>query len=447
MTHAESWILSYLVNSLWQIPLLCAAGCLAARALRPIGPAAEHRAWVGVLVLQALLPAFPALPEGWLRTALSWIAPPAHPAADGTVSVVFGPGAAQGGFHLPAPVLTIAASAYALLTLYFFARFAWRCLRLASIQRDSTQLKLSPSQSECFARAQRIFAVDNVSLSLSEELRVPVTLGLGRSVILLPAALAPALSDSDFRTVLEHELAHIHRRDFALNLVYELLALAVSYHPLLRLTRERIAETREMICDQLAAEHAGATEYGRSLLRLASQLVNGQPPRKLHAIGIFDSHSLERRLMRLKQNPTVTPGARRFVLIAACALLAVATCASALTLRVNVIAPFAAATSTAANSSEPVPVPSAEAVEHVIKKVTPKYPQDAKKAHIQGVVALKAVIGKDGEIEHLSVVSGPAPLQQSALDAVRQWTYKPFVVDGKPTTVETTINVTYSLSK
>jgi len=79
MTHAQSWILSYFVNSLWQLPLLCAAGCLAARALRPIGPAAEHRAWVSVLVLQALLPALPALPAGWLPALLSWIAPPPHP--------------------------------------------------------------------------------------------------------------------------------------------------------------------------------------------------------------------------------------------------------------------------------------------------------------------------------------------------------------------------------
>jgi TonB family protein len=444
MTNTESWILSYVVNSLWQVPLLYAAGWLAARALRPVGAAAEHRTWVAVLVLQALLPAISTLPAGWLHAVLSWIAPPAHPAADGNVSVVFGPGAALGGFHLPASLLTVTAAAYALLILYFAARFAWRCLRLASIQRNSSQVTLSPSQSDCLARAQRVFNVHDVSLRVSEELRVPVTLGLTRSVILLPAALAPALSDSDFCTIIEHELAHIRRRDFARNLVYELLSLPVSYHPLLRLTRERIAETREMICDQLAAEHAGVFEYGRSLLRLASLLVNGSRPRTLHAIGIFDSHTLERRLMRLKQNPTIPPGARRLVLIAACALLAVATCASALTLHMSV-------NEVKADSSKANPklvhVRPDIMQAQILNKVTPKYPEDAKRAHIQGVVTLKAIISKDGAVDRLSILSGPAPLQQSSLDAVRQWTYKPFLVNGQPVEVETTINVHYSLSK
>ncbi len=50
MTNIETWILSYLLNSLWQVPLLFAAGWLAARALRPLGAAAEHRVWVSVLL-------------------------------------------------------------------------------------------------------------------------------------------------------------------------------------------------------------------------------------------------------------------------------------------------------------------------------------------------------------------------------------------------------------
>ena len=58
MRSLEFWILAYLLNSLWQVPLLFAAGWLAARALRSIGAAAEHRVWVLVLLLQSLLPAF-----------------------------------------------------------------------------------------------------------------------------------------------------------------------------------------------------------------------------------------------------------------------------------------------------------------------------------------------------------------------------------------------------
>jgi TonB family protein len=128
--------------------------------------------------------------------------------------------------------------------------------------------------------------------------------------------------------------------------------------------------------------------------------------------------------MRLKENSNTMTGARRVLVVTACAVLACATCASALALRVKVLAPFPAAM--AADSSQPPAVISAaKAAEHVRTKVPPTYPVDAKKAHIQGSVVLKAVIGKDGSVLHLEVVSGPEELRQSSLDAVRQWTYEP----------------------
>jgi len=75
------------------------------------------------------------------------------------------------------------------------------------------------------------------------------------------------------------------------------------------------------------------------------------------------------------------------------------------------------------------------------------YPPDAKKKRVQGKVVLKAEIGKDGHVESLHVVSGPSELQQSAMDAVRQWVYKPFLLNGNPVNVITKITVQYTLAK
>ena len=75
----------------------------------------------------------------------------------------------------------------------------------------------------------------------------------------------------------------------------------------------------------------------------------------------------------------------------------------------------------------------------------PKYPVDAKKAKIQGKVVLEAVISKDGGIENLRVLSGPKELQAPSLEAVRTWKYKPYLLNGDPVEVTTTINVIYSL--
>jgi len=82
----------------------------------------------------------------------------------------------------------------------------------------------------------------------------------------------------------------------------------------------------------------------------------------------------------------------------------------------------------------------------LIHKVQPTYPPLARQAHIQGTVVLQALIGKDGSIQNLHVVSGHPMLTNSALEAVKEWKYKPYYLNGEPVEVETTINVNFTLS-
>jgi TonB family protein len=84
---------------------------------------------------------------------------------------------------------------------------------------------------------------------------------------------------------------------------------------------------------------------------------------------------------------------------------------------------------------------------NLIKKVTPLYPPDAKTRGIQGVVRFLAIIGKDGTITNLSLVSGPLALYRSAHDAVEQWVYRPTQLNGEPVEVVTTLEVNYTLSR
>jgi len=80
-----------------------------------------------------------------------------------------------------------------------------------------------------------------------------------------------------------------------------------------------------------------------------------------------------------------------------------------------------------------------------IKKVEPAYPKIAQAAHVSGSVILKAIIGKDGLIHELQLVSGHPLLVGSAMDAVKQWRYHPYLLSGEPVEVETTVTVTFSL--
>jgi len=82
-----------------------------------------------------------------------------------------------------------------------------------------------------------------------------------------------------------------------------------------------------------------------------------------------------------------------------------------------------------------------------VHDVTPQYPQMAKIARVQGPVVLAAVIGKDGAIQNLRVVSTASPLlNQAALEAVKQWRYRPYILNGEPVEVDTTITVNFTLS-
>jgi protein TonB len=80
------------------------------------------------------------------------------------------------------------------------------------------------------------------------------------------------------------------------------------------------------------------------------------------------------------------------------------------------------------------------------RKVQPAYPPLAKTARIQGDVVLNALISKNGNIENLRVMSGHPMLVTSALDAVKQWKYKPYILNGEPVEVETTITVKFTLA-
>jgi TonB family protein len=443
MRLCESWLLSYLFNSLWQVPLLVAAGWVAARALRGNSPAAEHRVWVSVLLAQSILPALSVLPAGWMRWLWNLIFI-GQPPGNGNVSVAMGAGTAASVFRISGGLLAAIALAFAVTCAWFAARFAWRCARLAVLRREA--VAIDPEAAESWARCTQRFHVEGVSIGVSDRVFGPVTMGIFRRLVLLPSTMAAGLPEADFDAVVAHEFAHIRRHDFLKNLVYELLSLPVSYHPLFRLTRERVMETREMVCDLMAAGISGRSEYSRSLLRLASLLVEGAPVRIPHAIGIFDANTLERRLMRLNEVRNEMRGVRRAAIAAFCAALGVATCASAVGLGVRVDASSSAGDD---HGSKPAPitVPSGEMAKNRISGPVPTYPPEAKKARVQGAVLLDALIGEDGSVKNLKVVSGPKPLVESALDAVHQWVYKPYLLNGEPIEVKTTITVTYTLAK
>jgi protein TonB len=108
-------------------------------------------------------------------------------------------------------------------------------------------------------------------------------------------------------------------------------------------------------------------------------------------------------------------------------------------------------------SSTPVAVPKVATPQRVrvsqgvssgllVRKVQPNYPPLARQARIQGQVVLHAVIGKDGSIQNLQLISGHPMLAPAAIEAVKQWKYKPYLLNGEPVEVDTEVVVNFTLS-
>ena len=448
-------LLAYLLNSVWQIPLVFFAARAAARIARPAGPKVEHRIWVGALILETVLPACEFhLNELWQQAWSQIVLFRTTGAPGGETRVILGGGTPYGVPvpWLSAPLFSLIAAAYASALLYFTGRLIWGVWTTESMRRSAIELDLPEVATHNLHRFERLFGVhdDSVLIATSSIITGPATVGIRRPTVLLPPEFLVSLRPSEIDAVFAHEIAHIQRGDFLKNILLGVLSLPAAYHPLLALTRRHVAESREMICDGMAAEAIGGREsYARSLLRLASLLSDRTAPRVLHTIGIFDANIFERRVINLTRQTLHIPVRRRLAISAACALLAFATCASALTLRMEVNEPKA---------QSPTPNPPSINVKstslEIVSKVQPIFPQEEKdkakanKTKIDAKVLLGVVIGADGAVKDINVTKSEGDnFDKSALDAVKQWRWKPYLLNGEPIAVKTTITVTYTLKR
>ncbi len=452
MRALELWISGYLLNSLWQVPVVFAAAWVTARMVRRAGARVEHRVWVGALMLEAALPAFRLdFSQMWrtMRSLVPWVSGGSAPGGHAQVSFTVGPGSAAGVLWLPPIVLRSVAILTSGCLLYFAGRLLWGVWKTVVMQRRAEPVTPTGEFAQTWSRLRDRFClkpeVGEETIGESRMISGPVTVGIARQMLLVPQGFLERVAESELEAVLAHELAHMKRQDFAKNLAYEALSIGIAYHPMLWMTRSRLAESREMVCDRMAAEAvAGREKYVRSLLRLASILSNRPPTRILHAIGIFDANIFERRVMNLTKRETEIRGFRRAAIVAACAVIGAVTCVSALALRMEV-------SGQAEQDKTPTMLSvSADKMQgNIIYKKNPVYPAEARasKDTLNGPVVLLAVINKEGiPVKLLVKQSLRADYDKSAMDAVREWRWKPFLLNGDPISVKTTITVNYQLA-
>ncbi len=468
MTRSSELVLTFLVNAAWQIAAVTLVASIANRLLRNSSSSSRHNVWVAALLLSFLLPALSLFS---LSTAVApssrtfsnhqaqLTATDSIPAAarftqqtsverdTGKFSTAFLPKRNQ-RLLAGSQILFALALAYALWLLYRSARLliCWR--QTNRLRRSIASPPLPAEMREVAERCAAAMRLECVSISWSLLVKVPVTLGARKPLIVLPADFPTNLPSDTISSVLGHEMAHVARRDFALNLVYELLLLPISFHPLARFIKREIDRTRELACDELVTERLlEPKQHARSLVQIAGALMATQ--RNGLSVGIFDANILEERIMRLTQNhPRLSLRKARLVCIAAFASL----CFAALTIStfsfdlramaaVDVSSVRSASASNALNalanstlqSQEPVPAQKTTAVS-MQKALDGKAIERAQRAceagknrELKAISALISLLGDDTQIEPvkcwenerwspaLSTFRHPSPGEQAAL--------------------------------
>lgn len=323
----SSLVLTFMLNALWQIPAVVLAGLLGDRLLKRAPARHRHALWVFVLTACVLLPGASLLPSPPQRAAA-----PARPAAAvpaGLAASAAVPNAPAWSRQerplprpFPRPVVPIVALVYGLFLLGCVARLGFAGWRTRRMARRSRAVTFSEETATVVARCRSALGVGPVEIRESSEVAGPVILGMRHPMILLPSRFLASASPEEVVSALGHEMAHVRRKDYVVNLACEILLLPVAFHPVLRLVRRRIAETREMACDEAVLESLiGSRAYARSLLSLAaSALITS---RLSTTLGVLHAHSLEVRMKRILQDePRIGPRRARSLLMAALLLLA-----------------------------------------------------------------------------------------------------------------------------
>jgi TonB family protein len=450
MTMVSGWLVSYLTHSAVTLAILGAMAWLGDRLLRRVGPLAQHRMWVAALLVGVVLP---LLPAGWL---LRWFGHAHANAVSGAGTVTYSMIAAGAGHWAVSPLLSeMLAGAYLLTVLFCVSRLLWRWRRTRAMAPRAAALTLDPAADALVEGAALRFGVTAPEIHCSAETRGPVVLGLRRALLLVPEGFFAPDGSEDARAALAHECAHIARRDYAKNLFYEYAAAVVSYHPACWLMRRRIAETRELVCDEMAAGAVGGRpEYAASLLRLATAMaraaarpvyVTRTQATRTQAIGVFDADILEERIMRLTMDLPAVSRTRKIAMatVAACALMLGAGTAMALSFDVTPQDGAAAA------------APLHEKVYKVGGDVTPpvltysvdaEFPDAEKNAKqgLQGVAVVELIVDSKGGPRDIRMKRSLRPdFDKRAINAVRQYKFDPAMRKGKPVAVAITIEVNF----
>lgn len=350
MERANQLALTFLLNAGWQIALIAAVTALCGWLLRETSARYRYWLWVAALLISIGLPVLTASnlfdgnvfsgqprSQSTVRSTNATSPSPFQPSPVDTTT--------QGQSLLPSPLeeagphirinknVTMALIAfYFLFQCYLSLRLLKAWLRARTISRNAYSIEIPDPAQAVIAKCQAAMGVKKVQVLCSTDVTAPITIGSLNPLVIIPEQLLREANVSILTSAIGHELAHILRRDYLLNLIYELIYLPLSFHPAAALVRRRIRQTREICCDELVIERLVSAEiYARSLVQLASSAADQDRFTTNISVGVTNAHILEERIMTMLRRSKISSRRSNLLLIAVALIFAVP-CATAASL-------------------------------------------------------------------------------------------------------------------
>lgn len=402
-----------LLHFVWQGTAVALLAWIALVLLRNRTPDTRYAASCAALALMAALPA-----------ATIWILYERPVALSSSIAFAIPP-ATRAISASPAEWLALARQwilpVWALGVALFAMRFALAWRHVATLRRaaDRAESALADAVS---ALAGHMGVGRPVRVLVSRLAEAPSVVGWLRPAILMPGAALAGLDAAQLQAILAHEMAHIRRHDYLVNMLQTIVETLLFYHPAVWWVSSRMRHERELCCDDLAVRHCGdAIGYARALTRLERIRVVPEP-----AVAA-NGGSLLYRIQRLTGTMGECGPSR---LPAILALIAAALCIPLTMHRAHARPEQAAARdlleSAAAHDQNPIvrqraiESPSAQSP---VRASSVEYPAAAREKGITGTVIVEATLDAEGHVADARVISGPVELRKAALRSVLEWQF------------------------
>ena len=422
MTTAIAQALSAaLLHFVWQGLIVAFVLWVALFVLRKRSAHSRYLASCLALAILAVLPAITAYVlydrPATVRTAEPPAAAPQTIAAEGR-------GAASPQVWLAA-WQSWAVPVWSLGVLLFSMRLAWGCKQVSSLRRRGTPAE-APVLATVASLAARLGLTRRVYVLITSVADGPSVVGWIRPVVLLPSATLLGLTPEQLETVLAHELAHIRRHDYLVNVLQILVETLLFYHPAVWWMSARIRQERELCCDDLAVSACGdALCYARALTRLERLRVSA-PDLAMASTGGPLLYRIQRLIGARTQEygPSKLPGILALSLGLACFAVNVhwARGQSQAERKPGEYV-FLGLAHTFEKDGAGVMVDLGGAT--VLRRPSVEYPGSAMEKSIQGTVTVEVTLDASGDVGDVRVLSGPPELRRVVLQSVLEWRFQP----------------------